>query len=57
MIVPFYAFENYAFENILKKQAFAPLEQMLHIPYYFQNYSKLNLNFSCCLKIENDVMI
>ena len=49
------------FENIKENGAFALLEQMLHFPYYFQMYSKLNLNvpdfFQCCLKIENYVMI
>ena len=29
------------FESIMGNGAFALLEQMLHFPYYFQNYSKL----------------
>ena len=63
IIRPFDAFEILCtvFENIMENGAFALLEQMLHFPKYFQNYSKLNLNFleffQCCLKIENDVMV
>ena len=30
----------YVFENILENRAFAPMEQLLHFP-YFQKYSKL----------------
>ena len=49
-------------ENIMENGAFALLEQMFHFPYYFQKYSKLNLNFyfiffQCCLKIENDAPV
>ena len=62
MIMPIDAFEIYTFGNIMENRAFAPLEQIIHFPYYFQKYSKLYINFSlfffqCCLKIENDVMI
>ena len=35
----------HVFENIMESGAFAPKEQMLHFPYYFQKYSKLNLDF------------
>ena len=35
------------FENIMENRAFAFLEQMLHFPYYFQKYTKLNFNFFC----------
>ena len=34
----------HVFENIMENGAFASEEQMLHFPYYFQKYSKLNLN-------------
>ena len=51
----------HVFEIIMENGAFALVEQMLHFPYYFQKYSKLNLSFfefsQCCLKIENDIMI
>ena len=40
------ALKYHVFENIMENRAFALLEQMLHYPYYFQKYSKLNLNFS-----------
>ena len=33
------------FENIMENGVFAPLEQMLHFPLYFQKYSKLYLIF------------
>ena len=36
----------HVFENIMENEAFAPKEQMLHFPLYFQKYSKLNLDFS-----------
>ena len=36
----------HVFENIMENGAFAPNEQMLHFPLYFQKYSKLHLNFS-----------
>ena len=38
--------KNDVFENIIENGAFAQKEQMLHFQLYFQNYSKLNLNFS-----------
>ena len=61
MIAPFDAFEILCIWKYHGKRAFAPLEQMLQFPYYFQKYSKLYLNFldffQCCLNIENDVMI
>ena len=51
----------HVFENIVENGAFAPLEQMLHFPWYLQKYSKLYLNvswiFSMLSKNRNDVMI
>ena len=33
-------------ENIMENGAFAHLEQMLHFPLYFQQYSKVYIIFS-----------
>ena len=45
----------------MENGALAPLEQMLHFPFYFQKFKNLIKSFleffQCCLKTENDVMI
>ena len=43
MIVPLTPLKYYVFENIMENVAFAPLEQMLHFPKYFQ---RINAPFS-----------
>ena len=52
LIMPFDAFEISCIEHIMENGAFALLEKMLHFPYYFQKYSKLNLNiFLICFNV------